>query len=1199
MRIAILPGSARDNGNNQGMQHWVAAAINKAGVATGSPVDVVLGDLRKPPMAIGPVVDPVMAAFNKDPSKYASDSTRQWSAFVSSCDALVFVTPQYNWGYPGELKNALDHLYWEWQGKSVVLITYGGLGGGKCAEQLKQVLESGLKMHIVGALEVALPGDYIRESTRVSVDADGGFPEFLKERQADLDSADGAGVIRRSMHLEERPSYCGNMPSPTAQVVIDAPFISVLYLLLHPSMESLDAARIEGYGNGERQAIEQSVPMVLTGAILYGINLALSAVATVVFLHGSAPKGLIRQWTLLILIFMLIVATAYLIVDTLENYANFSAVCRQYDKCVRAKELLFVVQTVLGDFVTIWRCYVLYGESIPAVVLPVLTALASFVWGVYLSSSSLNAWDVHHWVWAAITMVCTIYCAIAISVKIYLSARLTKSTNLFAVIFFIIETSMIYTLGVVGCMVTTYRNSRGPNIELLLMSVIVQLPPIVLCLLILQIRFFNREGNTVQRTDESEAVRPWTVLRRIFKNRRENSTLGQISTFRVAPIEVHVSTRTMPGDGHDSDSDANMSDANDMSKPGYAASEKECIDDVDERRKESASEMLAASHSSQVGQYSTAKDAYRHKDNHYRLTVLEGGSNSLRAFDLRDKYRRKKCCAPRTPRTGMTTQMHYPHTRLFPSSEKTIVISGPHIQVLSSESGDVLVSTLLLEDSVKDAVVKSGPIRCAAVDSSFAHLATAGDDKKLKVWKVDGLSLVNERELPKKPTQVAFTRNGQTILASDKFGDVFSYPLIPDPVFESAKDGKPEELASHENPSGGRLILGHTSLLTAFTLSEDEKFIITADRDEHIRASWYPQGYCIESYCLGHKKFVSAIHTPTFAPDILVSGGGDPALKVWDWKNGRLVYEIPVVDAVKPFIRVRVKKRKWREDDDDGEGAAEGKGDKKPRGKKGRGKKQQKADEKGARSGDAEETPEATPDVDTPMQEPEQSEAGREESTALSEPVFVLRRLASVAAAGQKLLVFSAVGSTALFWCHLPPVTGPADPPSIRIHDFGKPVLDFVVEADGRVWVLLDAEWNEADTEGWTASPFVVSMQFLFDELVEVEPMTPLVTTLNTRCRIPATLEAVTALELYESIASMPKLIDASHNPMNRESNVEPSGGRGRQRRTSAKQIGKMKTRQAILQKTQGHSASTSEEREIKKARSDAGDVRVDAMDDS
>ena len=41
--------------------------------------------------------------------------------------------------------------------------------------------------------------------------------------------------------------------------------------------------------------------------------------------------------------------------------------------------------------------------------------------------------------------------------------------------------------------------------------------------------------------------------------------------------------------------------------------------------------------------------------------------------------------------------------------------------------------------------MKSGPIRCAAVDEAFVHLATTGDDKKLKVWAVDGLRLLSER----------------------------------------------------------------------------------------------------------------------------------------------------------------------------------------------------------------------------------------------------------------------------------------------------------------------------------------------------------------------------------------------------------------------------------------------------------------------
>ena len=53
--------------------------------------------------------------------------------------------PQYNWGYPAVLKNALDFLYAERPDKPGGLVTYGSRGGGLAATQLKQVLQ-GLHM---------------------------------------------------------------------------------------------------------------------------------------------------------------------------------------------------------------------------------------------------------------------------------------------------------------------------------------------------------------------------------------------------------------------------------------------------------------------------------------------------------------------------------------------------------------------------------------------------------------------------------------------------------------------------------------------------------------------------------------------------------------------------------------------------------------------------------------------------------------------------------------------------------------------------------------------------------------------------------------------------------------------------------------------------------------------------------------------
>lgn len=114
---------------------------------------------------------------------------------------------------------------------------------------------------------------------------------------------------------------------------------------------------------------------------------------------------------------------------------------------------------------------------------------------------------------------------------------------------------------------------------------------------------------------------------------------------------------------------------------------------------------------------------------------------------------------------------------------------------------------------------------------------------------------LSNREIPKKATAVQLSPDGQTILVADKFGDVFSYPINPpiDTIIDPAHSSRPKDAqASHENIHGS-LVLGHASVITSFLLSHDGQYIITADRDEHIRVSRYPNGYDIERYCLGHE----------------------------------------------------------------------------------------------------------------------------------------------------------------------------------------------------------------------------------------------------------------------------------------------------------------------------------------------------------
>jgi tRNA (guanine-N(7)-)-methyltransferase subunit TRM82 len=206
--------------------------------------------------------------------------------------------------------------------------------------------------------------------------------------------------------------------------------------------------------------------------------------------------------------------------------------------------------------------------------------------------------------------------------------------------------------------------------------------------------------------------------------------------------------------------------------------------------------------------------------------------------------------------------------------------------------------------------------------------------------------------MPKRPCAISLSTSGSIIICADKFGDVYSLPLLIDSSLErdaiqtsSGSGSLPDEpkqyisaandLTVHSARNrralqnqlkqnliktskvginvGQQLLLGHVSMLTDIVLAEEcgRQYIITADRDEHIRVSrGIPQSHIIESYCLGHSEFVSRLCLTKFAPNVLVSGGGDDDLFVWEWISGNLLQRINISSHIEEvMLREPISKR--------------------------------------------------------------------------------------------------------------------------------------------------------------------------------------------------------------------------------------------------------------------------------------------------
>jgi NAD(P)H-dependent FMN reductase len=100
--------------------------------------------------------------------QYIHQHTKDWSAIVERSDAFVFVTAEYNFGYPAALKNAIDYLHSEWQYKPLGFVSYGGISAGtRSVQQLKQVVGALKMFALPEAVSIPFHTQFIDDDGRV------------------------------------------------------------------------------------------------------------------------------------------------------------------------------------------------------------------------------------------------------------------------------------------------------------------------------------------------------------------------------------------------------------------------------------------------------------------------------------------------------------------------------------------------------------------------------------------------------------------------------------------------------------------------------------------------------------------------------------------------------------------------------------------------------------------------------------------------------------------------------------------------------------------------------------------------------------------------------------------------------------------------------------------------------------------------
>ena len=158
IKLAIVVGSTRDGRAAERFLPWLIERTQRHGRFSATVLDLRDWAL--------PVFQETTATIR---TGYSTPQVRRWNEAVAAAEAYIFVTPEYNHGYPAALKQFIDEVPASWGARPVGFVSYGGVSGGlRAVEQLRQVLAELHAMTVRGSVSFTNAWEQFDDQGRLS-----------------------------------------------------------------------------------------------------------------------------------------------------------------------------------------------------------------------------------------------------------------------------------------------------------------------------------------------------------------------------------------------------------------------------------------------------------------------------------------------------------------------------------------------------------------------------------------------------------------------------------------------------------------------------------------------------------------------------------------------------------------------------------------------------------------------------------------------------------------------------------------------------------------------------------------------------------------------------------------------------------------------------------------------------------------------